>query len=93
MASENVANFWNGTKQQLAQFEVSFTLQDVPELALNSFNGIQMRGWYTVPTDLPPSGRLPAVLAVPGYGGMKDIPTHLAISGFGGPYTISPGSG
>ena len=33
-------------------------------------------------TDPPPSGRFPAVLEVPGYGGMKDIPTHIAISGF-----------
>lgn len=92
MASESVANFWNRTKNQLAQFEVSFALEEVPEkstreyrtrqLVLNSFDGIQIRGWYTVPTDPPPSGRFPAVLAVPGYGGMKDIPTHLAISGF-----------
>ncbi len=92
MASESVANFWNRTKNQLAQFEVSFALEEVPEkstreyrtrqLVLNSFDGIQIRGWYTVPTDPPPSGRFPAVLAVPDYGGMKDIPTHLAISGF-----------
>ena len=92
MASESVANFWNRTKNQLAQFEVSFALEEVPEkstreyrtrqLVLNSFDGIQIRGWYTVPTDPPPSSRFPAVLAVPGYGGMKDIPTHLAISGF-----------
>ena len=27
-------------------------------------------------------GRVPAVLAVPGYGGDKPIPTHLAVSGF-----------
>ncbi len=92
MASESVANFWNRTKNQLAQFEVSFALEEVPEkstreyrtrqLVLNSFDGIQIRGWYTVPTDPPPSGRFPAVLSVPGYGGMKDIPTHLVISGF-----------
>ena len=92
MAPENLLNFWNRTKHDLSQFDVSFTLEDVPErstreyrtyqLVLNSFHGIQIRGWYSVPTDPPPNGRFPAVLAVPGYGGMKEIPTHLVVSGF-----------
>ena len=66
MASESVANFWNRTKNQLAQFEVSFALEEVPEkstreyrtrqLVLNSFDGIQIRDWYTAPTDPSPAG-------------------------------------
>ncbi len=51
-------------------------------LVLDSFQGKRLRGWYTTPTDPPPAGKFPGVLAVPGYGGVKAIPTHLAISGF-----------
>ena len=49
---------------------------------LNSFEGKRLRAWYTVPKDPVPGGRVPAVLAVPGYGGDKPIPTLLAASGF-----------
>jgi cephalosporin-C deacetylase-like acetyl esterase len=49
---------------------------------LDSFEGKRLRAWYTVPKDRLSGGRVPAVLAVPGYAGDKPIPTHLAVSGF-----------
>ena len=41
--------------------------------------GRRIRAWYSVPKDSPPGRKLPAVLAVPGYGGQKAIPTHLVL--------------
>ena len=68
------------------------SLEEVPEqsgrdfttyrVIMESFRSRRIRGWYSVPKDPPPKGGFPAVLAVPGYGGEKPIPTHLVSSGF-----------
>lgn len=51
-------------------------------MSLDSFQGRRIRAWYSVPKDKRPGSRLPAVLAVPGYGGDKPIPTHVVAGGF-----------
>src|SRR5262245_66379608 len=84
--------FWGRATETLQQPPIRATRTDaiaqsgreyVTSLVqMDSFEGKRMRAWYTVPKDPVPGSRLPAVLVVPGYGGDKPIPTHLAISGF-----------
>lgn len=92
MAPADLATFWADTIQELARTPMNPSLEEAPKqssrdfithrLTMDSFQGKRIRGWYSVPKDTPPGGRLPAVLAVPGYGGDKAIPTHLVVAGF-----------
>ncbi len=89
---QQVADFWGATRAVLDVTAVDAVLSECPErsgreyetwsVALSSYGGQRLRGFYTVPRDLPASGRLPALLAVPGYGGGKDIPYHVVMQGF-----------
>jgi cephalosporin-C deacetylase len=92
MRPADLSSFWARTKSELAEVEPDPALEEAPEqsgrefvtyqVILNSFQGRRIRAWYSMPKDLPFGGKLPAVLAVPGYGGDKPIPTHLAMAGF-----------
>ena len=92
MAPHDLEAFWNATKDELERTPLNPTLEHDPDLSgrefetyrvtLDSYQGFRLRGSYSVPKDPPPGGRFPAVLAVPGYGGDKAIPTHLVLSGF-----------
>ena len=92
MSTAELSSFWKRTIEELSQSEPNPEMEEAPELStrdyrtrrvvLDSFQGRRLRGWYTMPTDAPPAGKFPGILAVPGYGGAKVIPTHLAISGF-----------
>lgn len=92
MKSKDLASFWKRTVEELSQTSLNATLEEAPEkggrefvtyrVALDSFQGCRLRAWYSVPKDSPPGGKFPAVLAVPGYGGDKPIPTNLVMSGF-----------
>ena len=89
---QNVADFWRDTRAILDATPVDAALFDCPErsgreyqtwsVALHSYGGQRLRGFYTRPRHLPPAGRFPALLAVPGYGGSKEIPYHVAMHGF-----------
>ena len=88
----DLVEFWERTKKELAKTELNASLEEVPDLsgrdyttygvAMDSFQGHRIRAWYTVPKDASAKRGLPAVLAVPGYGGVKPIPTYLATAGF-----------
>ena len=92
MHPKNLTEFWRRTTKELALTKLKPSLAEVPEqsgrefttysVVMESFRGRRIRGWYSVPNDPAPGGRFPAVLAVPGYGGDKPIPTHLVSSGF-----------
>ncbi len=92
MSPADLHAFWRRTTETLQQTPVRATCTDAPAqsgreyvtslVQLDSFEGKRLRAWYSVPKDPGPGGRVPAVLAVPGYGGDKPIPTHLAVSGF-----------
>ena len=96
MSTADLSSFWKRTIEELgkelAQSEPKPAMEEAPEqstrdyrtrrVVLDGFQGRRLRGWYTTPTDPPPAGKFPGVLAVPGYGGGKLIPTYLAISGF-----------
>lgn len=87
-----VADFWNGTRAILNETPVDAALTECPErsgreyatwnVSLRSYGGQRLRGFYTAPRDTPASGRFPALLAAPGYGGGKDIPYHVVMHGF-----------
>jgi cephalosporin-C deacetylase-like acetyl esterase len=92
MIPPDLLTFWQRTRDELQQTPLHATLTPAPEhsgreyvtscVTLDSFQGKRLRAWYSVPTDPPPGGTVPAVLAAPGYGGDKPIPVHLVMSGF-----------
>ena len=92
MTREELVLFWNSTKEELALTDPNVTLQEEPDLSgrefltyrltMDSYQGRRIRAWYSVPKDSPPGRKLPAILAVPGYGGRKSIPTQLVLDGF-----------
>jgi cephalosporin-C deacetylase len=87
-----VTDFWDATRAILNETSVDAALTECPEhtgreyetwnVSLRSYGGQRLRGFYTVPRDAPASGRFPAMLAVPGYGGAKEIPLHVVMHGF-----------
>jgi cephalosporin-C deacetylase len=92
MSPADLQAFWQRTREALQQTPLQAKLTEAPEqsgreyvtslVQMDSFEGKRLRAWYTVPKHPVPGGRFPAVLAVPGYGGDKPIPTLLAMSGF-----------
>ena len=92
MPKSHIASFWDSTKAKLAEIEPSPSLELAEEqsgrefvtyeVVMSSFGGQHIRAWYSLPKDLPSSGKLPAVMAVPGYAGEKPIPTHLVLNGY-----------
>ena len=92
MKPADLADFWERSRAQLGETELNASLEEAPDLsgrdyitygvAMDSFQGCRLRGWYSVPKDVGTRRGLPAVLAVPGYAGEKPIPTHLATAGF-----------
>lgn len=87
-----VSDFWVATRAILDETPVNATLTECPErsgreyetwnVTLSSYGGQRLRGFYTAPRHGAPSGKHPAMLAVPGYGGAKDIPYHVVMHGF-----------
>ncbi len=87
MSPADLDAFWQRTREVLQQTPIKATLTIAPKqsereyvtylVTLDSFEGKRLRAWYSVPKDPAPGGKCPAVLAVPGYGGDKVIPTHL----------------
>ncbi len=87
-----ISDFWVSTRAILDETPVNATLTECPErsgreyetwnVTLSSYGGQRLRGFYTVPRHGIPSGRFPAALAVPGYGGGKEIPYYLVMNGF-----------
>lgn len=92
MAPADLARFWADTIEELGRTPMKASMKECPEhssrdfvtygVAMDSFQGKRIRGWYSVPKDAPTGGKVPAILAVPGYGGDKAIPGYLALSGF-----------
>lgn len=92
MPAEDIQAFWEETLAALRRVEPRPELEPAPRLSgreytthrvtLYSYEGRRLRGWYSVPKEAPPPGGFPAVLAVPGYGGEKPIPTQLVVHGY-----------
>ena len=89
---QQVTDFWSATRSILDETPIDAVLTECPErsgreyetwnIAVSSYSNQRLRGFYTVPRDVPPSGKFPAMLAVPGYGGAKKIPYHVVMQGF-----------
>ena len=54
----------------------------IHRVIMPSFEGQRIRAWYTVPTGQPPTGGWPAIMEVPGYGGIMPLPVHLVQYGY-----------
>lgn len=87
-----VSEFWVATRAILDETPINATLTENPELSgreyatwnvsLSSYGGQRLRAYYTAPRHGNASGKYPAMLAAPGYGGGKDIPYHVVMHGF-----------
>lgn len=92
MPDENIKRFWQNTLDLLAKEDPKAKIEPAPEqsgreydtcrVTTCSFEGRRIRAWFTLPKDRPPGRRFPAVVALPGYGGEKAIPAHLAVLGY-----------
>jgi cephalosporin-C deacetylase len=51
-------------------------------VSLSSFEGRRIRAWYTVPSGQSPARGWPAIMEVPGYGGIMPLPLHLVQYGY-----------
>ena len=49
---------------------------------MSSFEGRRIRAWYTIPSGQPPARGWPAIMEVPGYGGILTLPLHLVQYGY-----------
>ncbi len=84
--------FWQNTLDELGRTAPNPQVTELPEqthrefitsaVILDSFEGQRIRGWYSVPALRSEDQRVPAVLAVPGYGGAKAIPVNLPMAGY-----------
>jgi cephalosporin-C deacetylase-like acetyl esterase len=54
----------------------------IHRVIMSSFEGQRIRAWYTVPTGQPPTQGWPAIMEVPGYGGIMPLPVHLVQYGY-----------
>jgi cephalosporin-C deacetylase len=54
----------------------------VYQVIMSSFEGQHIRAWYTVPAGQPPARGWPAIMEVPGYGGIMPLPVHLVQYGY-----------
>ena len=87
-----VTDFWVATRAILDETPINATLSENPEfsgrefetwnVSLSSYGGQRLRGFYTAPRHGNAAGKYPAMLAVPGYGGAKEIPYHVVMHGF-----------
>ncbi len=88
---DGVRDFWNQTLSELAEVPMDVRSEPAPEhngreyttsqVALTSWGGVRIRAWYSVPLDAPRK-RFGAIMSVPGYGGIKPIPTQLVQHGY-----------
>src|SRR5437870_3228849 len=53
----------------------------VSRVIMSSFEDRRIRAWYTLPSGHPPARGWPAILEVPGYGGIVPLPPWLVCPG------------
>ena len=92
-ASRNkIDQFWKASLAELAEALTESKVEEDPErsgrdfdtfaVSLTSFRDVKIRAWYSVPRDHPGRRGLPAVIATPGYDGIKDILIPLVATGY-----------
>ena len=98
MTSESMKRFWEQTRSELAEVPLDVSVEPVEpdgllfeyqvksvinyRVIMSSFGGKRIRAWFTVPAGEPPPGGWPAVMVVPGYGGVLALPLHLVQYGY-----------
>jgi cephalosporin-C deacetylase len=56
--------------------------RSIHRVIVSSFEGRRIRAWYTLPSGQPPARGWPAIMEVPGYGGILPLPLHLVQYGY-----------
>ena len=82
--------FWDDVLEQAARIPLNTTvelaeLRSTPEVAVHlvhydSLDGVRIAGWYCLPRER--SGKLPAIVHMPGYIGEPEIPRAGATQGY-----------
>ena len=92
MKPSDIDRFWKDTVNELKEIaldpvlEINLALSGreftTYNVSLQSYQNKRLRGWYSTPNDIRPGKNAPAILAVPGYQGNKNIPIDLVMSGY-----------
>ena len=92
MKPSDIHSFWSETIDRLGNVPINAVVKlnenlserefATYDVVLSSYENVRLRGWYSVPNDISEKRRGPAILAVPGYQGNKNIPTQLVVSGY-----------
>ena len=62
--------------------ESAIKTRTIYRVIMSSFEGRRIRAWYTVPAGKPPTNGWPAIMEVPGYGGIIPLASHLSQFGY-----------
>ncbi len=98
MAREDIRRFWDTTLSDLSKVPLDASVEQVePEglifegaittlthyrATMSSFEGVRIRAWLSVPVGEAPDRGWPAVMTLPGYGGVMPVPAHIARYGY-----------
>ena len=98
MPRDDIQKFWQETTAEMAQvpidacveriepegliFEGAITTLTHSRVTMSSFEGRRIRAWLSVPVGDAPDGGWPAVMTLPGYGGIMPVPVHIARYGY-----------
>ena len=98
MPREDIMSFWSQTRSELAEVPVEAVVEYAEpdgiafegpvktfanhRVVMSSFEGTRIRAWLTIPVGEPPDGGWPAVMSLPGYGGVMPLPVHITRYGY-----------
>jgi cephalosporin-C deacetylase len=90
--TEPLESFWQRGLADLAQVPMEESVEEAPDqggrdyasfrVSLRSVDDVRILGWYSIPRYRTGERRLRAVLATPGYDGIKMIPAHLVAADY-----------
>jgi cephalosporin-C deacetylase len=77
--AQDIASFWKATLSRLASEPLEATVADTVEplpykkyrIEYRSLDGVRVRAYLSLPTGSRSTGRLPAIITTPGYGGSQ----------------------
>ena len=98
MPREDIVLFWDQTRAKLDEVEMDAVVEPAEpdgmafegpvttftnyRVTMSSFEGRRIRAWLTVPVGEPPERGWPAVMTLPGYGGVMPLPVHITRFGY-----------
>ena len=88
MNFDQINQFWQETFEELASVPMEAEVAEADpggmmhdlvktsqnySVRMSSFEGVKIRGWFTVPIGAPPPGGFPTLITDPGYFGVQSL--------------------